>query len=121
LSLVFGEIIGNKIFELLDLENEFLVIWRNIRFIIPIVFMIIIFALLYKYSPCVKDRDDIRFKYTIPGGIFATVGWILASIIFSYYVNNFGNYSVTYGALGGIIVMLIWLYMSAIIILIGGE
>lgn len=121
LSLVFGEIIGNKIFELFNLGDEFLTIWTNVRFIIPIIFMVIIFSLLFKYSPSVKDRNDIRFKYTIPGGIFATLGWILASMLFSFYVNNFGNFSVTYGALGGIIVMLIWLYIGSIIILIGGE
>lgn len=120
-TLVFGEIIGRRVFNLLDLGAEFMTIWNYVRFIIPIVSMVIIFSLLYRYSPCVKDGNDIRFKYTIPGGLFATIGWILASVIFSFYVNNFGNYSVTYGALGGIIVMLIWLYIGSIIILVGGE
>lgn len=121
LTLVFGEIIGRQAFDLLNLGDEFVALWTYVRFIIPIAFMVIIFSLLYKFSPCVKDRNDIRFKYTIPGGLFATLGWILASAVFSFYVNNFANYSVTYGALGGIIVMLIWLYISAIIILVGGE
>lgn len=121
LTLVFGEIIGNQLFSLLNLGNQFTIIWNYIRYLIPISFMVIIFSLLYKYSPCVPKRNEIIFKYTIPGGLFATLGWILASVLFSYYVNNFGNYSVTYGALGGIIVMLIWLYISSIIILVGGE
>lgn len=121
LSLVFGELIGNTIFQLFNLGDKFLTLWTNIRFIIPISAMIIIFSLLYKYSPSVKDRDDIRLKYTLPGGIFTTLGWILSSVVFSYYVNNFGNYSVTYGALGGIIVLLVWLFISSIIILLGGE
>lgn len=121
LTLVFGEIIGQRVFDLLNLGDQFLVIWNYVRFIIPISAMVIIFSLLYKFSPCVVDRSDIQFKYTLPGGLFATLGWILASALFSYYVNNFGNYSVTYGALGGIIVMLVWLYISSIIILVGGE
>lgn len=121
LTLVFGEILGKQVFGLFNLGDEFLVIWKYTRFIIPIGFMVIIFSLLYKYSPAAEDRDDIRFKYTIPGGLFTTLGWILASVAFSFYVNNFGNYTVTYGALGGIIVMLVWLYMSSIIILVGGE
>ena len=121
LTLVFGEIIGRQAFNLLNLGDEFVVIWNYIRFIIPITAMVVIFSLLYKFSPCVANRRDIKFKNTIPGGIFTTLGWIIASVFFSYYVNNFGNYSVTYGALGGIIVMLVWLYMSSIIILVGGE
>lgn len=121
LTLVFGEIIGSQVFNLLNLGDEFVIIWTYIRFIIPIASMVIIFSLLYKYSPCVKDRDEIRFKNTVPGGLFATLGWIIASAAFSFYVNNFGNYSVTYGALGGIIVMLVWLYISSMIILLGGE
>ena len=121
LTLVFGEIIGQQVFGLFNLGHAFVAIWNYIRYIIPIAFMVIIFSLLYKNSPCVPDNKKIKFKNTVPGGIFATLGWILASALFSFYVNNFANYSVTYGALGGIIVMLIWLYMSSIIILVGGE
>lgn len=121
LTLVFGEIIGQQVFGLFNLGHAFIIVWNYIRYIIPIAFMIIIFSLLYKHSPCVPYNREIKFKYTIPGGIFTTIGWIVASALFSFYVNNFANYSVTYGALGGIIVMLIWLYMSSIIILVGGE
>jgi membrane protein len=57
----------------------------------------------------------------LPGALFATIGWIVVSLGFSFYVNNFGNYSATYGSIGGVIVLMIWLYLSAMIILIGGE
>ena len=64
---------------------------------------------------------DIKLKDSIPGAIFTTLGWLVTSTIFSYYVNNFSRYTITYGSLGGIIILLIWLYISSIIIVLGGE
>ena len=119
--LVVGEILGIKIFELLGHKKAFLDMWRNIRFIIPFIFMTITFSLLYKFSPCLKKDCKIRFRDTLPGSIFSSIGWILISSAFSYYVKNFGRYSATYGSIGGVIVLLIWLYMSSIIVVLGGE
>lgn len=121
ITLVLGEIIGRKLFEYLGKGEVFIKIWMNIRFVIPVIFMIYTFALLYKYSPCVAKRKNITLRSTIPGGIFATFGWIITSMAFSIYVNNFGKYSTTYGSLGGVIILLIWLYISSIIIVLGGE
>ena len=59
--------------------------------------------------------------HTLPGAIFATIGWILASGAFSYYVNNFANYSKAYGSLGAVIILLVWLYITSIMIVLGGE
>jgi len=83
--------------------------------------MIIIFALIYKYSPNIKDTDSISLKSTFPGAIFGSSSWIVLSLIFSYYVSNFGRYSVTYGSLGGVIILLIWLFISSMVIILGGE
>ena len=120
-TLVFGEILGRKLFELFGIGEFFLTIWTFIRFIIPVLFMIYIFALLYKFSPCVKRQNRIRLVNALPGGIFATIGWIITSLVFSFYVSNFGKYSTTYGSVGGVIVLLVWLYISSIIIILGGE
>lgn len=119
--LVFGEIIGNKIFSIFGATHIFYNIWELFRVIIPLLSMIIIFALLYKFSPTPEEGLNIRFTETLPGAIFATIGWLAASMIFSFYVNNFGNYSKTYGSLGGIIILLIWLYIASIMIILGGE
>lgn len=121
LTLVFGEILGIQLFALFGQKELFLNLWTNTRSVITSAYMVLIFALLYKYSPCVEQRREIRLKRALPGGIFTTLGWITTSYIFSYYVNNFGKYTVTYGSVGGIIVLLIWLYISSIIIIIGGE
>jgi membrane protein len=83
--------------------------------------MVFIFALLYKYSPCVENRRKIKLRNTLPGSLFSALGWMITSIIFSYYVNNFSRYTVTYGSVGGIIVLLIWLYIVSIIVVLGGE
>jgi len=121
-TLVIGELLGRKLFEFLGRGELFLSVWSSIRFIIPIFFMIFIFALLYKFSPCIEHRRDLKLIKSLPGGIFTTLGWILTSTIFSSYVSNFGSrYSTTYGSLGGVIVLLVWLYLSSIIIVLGGE
>ncbi|TJX66243.1 YihY/virulence factor BrkB family protein [Soehngenia saccharolytica] len=120
-TLVVGELLGKWIFAFIGNEVLFLNLWQYLRFIIPILYMIIIFALMYKYTPSTNRENKIKFKSTLFGSIFSTLGWIIASILFSYYVNNFGNYAVTYGSLGGVIVFLIWLYIISMIIILGGE
>lgn len=119
--LVFGKIIGEKIFTKFGATYVFYHIWEFLRMIIPIVAMITIFALLYKLSPPHEENLNLKFNETLPGAIFASLGWIIASMIFSFYANNFGNYSKIYGSLGGIIILLIWLYIANIVIILGGE
>ncbi|WP_236914598.1 YihY/virulence factor BrkB family protein [Clostridium sp. Cult2] len=119
--LVFGEIIGNNLFGLIGATNLFYHLWELMRIIIPFVSMIVIFALLYKLSPTPEEGLNIKFSHALPGAVFTTTGWIIASMVFSYYVNNFGKYSKTYGSLGGIIILLIWLYITSIMIVLGGE
>ncbi len=121
LTLVFGEVLGNKLFDFLGITQKFIIFWQYFRVIISLSFMVLIFALLYRYIPSIRNGKKINFKHAMPGAIFASLGWIITSTIFSYYVNNFGNYGKTYGSLGGIIVLLIWLYISSIIIIMGGE
>lgn len=117
--LVFGEVIFNAIF--VSYTWPTVVIWKILKVLIPLIFMILVFAILYKYSPSIKKGIKIKFSDSIPGAIFASLVWILLSTGFSFYVNNFGNYSKTYGSLGGIIAFLIWLYMSSIVIVLGAE
>ena len=119
--LVFGPVIGKRLAKGLPQATPIHFIWNIIRIIIPFISMIIIFALLYKFSPNPREGLRIKFRHTLPGAIFTTSGWLIASMVFSYYVNNFKSYSKTYGSLGGIIVLLIWLYITSIMIVVGGE
>jgi len=115
--LIFGKMLGSFLFNLLGHNELFATVWNLVRYLIPLAILMLVFAFLYVYSP----NQRVRFREVWLGSLLATLGWIIISTAFSYYVNNFGTYSKTYGSLGGIIVLLIWLYWSSIIILIGGE
>jgi membrane protein len=75
-------------------------------------------ALLYRYGPC---RKSAKWHWVTVGSLFATAVWLLASAAFSLYVSNFANYDKTYGSLGAVIVLLLWLYISFYIMLLGAE
>ncbi|RQD73652.1 MAG: YihY/virulence factor BrkB family protein [Candidatus Syntrophonatronum acetioxidans] len=115
--LVFGRTLGIMAFETLGLEETFYYIWPILRYLIPLLIIFAVFSFLYAYSPNVP----LRFKNVYVGAIFATLGWVLASQVFAFYVNNFAEFTRTYGSLGGIIIFLLWLYISSIVILMGGE
>jgi len=92
-------------------------LWAGLRWLVPPVLIYVVFSLIYWLVPNLK----IQFKSVLPGALFATVGWILTSLAFSFYVGSYGNYSSTYGSIGGIIVLMMWLYFSAIILMLGGQ
>ncbi len=119
--LIFGEIIGRDISSGINISSTFEVVWPILSIFIPLVALIITFTLLFMFGPAFPKGSRTNFKGALPGAIFVTLGWIISSTLFSFYVNNFGKYSVTYGSLGGVIVFLIWLYISSIIIMLGGE
>lgn len=114
---VFGKQIGIFMFSSFGLSDEFLDIWNGIRWIVSAAILFIVFTFLYWVAP----NRPLKFKEIISGSFFATFGWMFVSLAFSYYVNSFGHYSTTYGSLGAIIVLMIWFYLSAMIIIIGGE
>ncbi|MGV3760581.1 MAG: YihY/virulence factor BrkB family protein [Actinomycetota bacterium] len=75
-------------------------------------------AVLYRYGP---SRDDAEWRWVTPGAVVATVLWIAASAGFSVYVARFGSYNETYGSLGGIVVAMLWLFLTAYVALMGAE
>lgn len=86
----------------------------------PLLFAAVSFALavLYRYAP---NRDKPRWSWVNWGSAIATILWLLGSAGFSFYVSNFGNYNKTYGAVGGVVVTMLWFYLSAFIIILGAE
>lgn len=115
--LVFGKIIGYFIFNLIRLDSIFIYIWNVLRYIVGILTIIIIMINLYKYTP----NKSLKIKDVIPGSIISTLVWLSISFFYSYYVNNFSSYEFIYGSIGGIIVLITWLYLSSWSILIGLE
>jgi membrane protein len=89
-----------------------------LRFVVLAALLVLGLAVLYRYAP---DRDQPKWTWVSWGSGVATVVWILASIGFSIYVKSFGNYNKTYGALAGIIILMFWLYLTAVIVLVGAE
>src|SRR5215212_679267 len=89
-----------------------------LRFVLLAVLLMAGLAALYRYAP---DRDKPKWSWSSPGSMAATVLWVLASVGFSVYVNAFGNYNKTYGALAGIIILMFWLYLTAFVVLVGAE
>ena len=114
---VFGKEIGLFLFSQLGYTEEFIKIWNALSWLGSAIILFLIFTGLYWIAPNVK----IKCKSAFPGAIFATVGWIISSVGLSFYVGHISNYSLTYGGIGAIIVLMIWLYLSAFIIILGGE
>jgi membrane protein len=75
-------------------------------------------ASVYRYGPC---REKAEWKWVSPGAIMAAVLWVIGSALFSLYVSKFGSYDKTYGSLGAVVVFLMWLYLTAYVILLGAE
>jgi len=86
----------------------------------PVLYLVILFGLacLYRYGP---SRSRAQWRWVTWGSAIAGAIWILGSLLLSWYVSNFGTYNATYGSLGAVIGFMVWLWLSTIIVLIGGE
>ncbi|WP_233594871.1 YihY/virulence factor BrkB family protein [Amycolatopsis sp. WAC 04169] len=93
-------------------------VWDIAKWPVIALLVSLAFALLYWAAPNVKHPG---FRWLSPGGVLAVVVWVLASAGFAFYVGNFGSYNKTYGTLAGVIVFLVWLWISNIAVLLGAE
>ena len=117
IMLVFGRLIGDLIASYLPFPIVVYKVWNFLRYVLVVFMMILIFASIYRYTPSKR----LRWKEVIPGAIACTCGWLIVSLGFSFYINNFGNYSKIYGGLGAVIILITWLYITSMILIIGGE
>ncbi|MDD5285857.1 MAG: YihY/virulence factor BrkB family protein [Desulfuromonadaceae bacterium] len=117
LLLVFGPHIGDWIATLAGLGDTFTLAWNILRWPVIIWLMMSALSALYRYAPAIKHS----WMETAPGAVAATGAWVAVSLIFSYFVNNFDSYDKTYGSIGAVIALLVWMYASGLVILIGGE
>lgn len=114
---VFGRMIGIYIFSFFGASEQFISVWNSLRWVISSSVFFVIFLYLYRMAPNTK----VYLRDAVWGALFATIGWQVSSYGFSLYVNTMGNYSATYGSLGGVIILMLWFYISGIIIILGGE
>jgi membrane protein len=97
--------------------------WSNIaieflRWSVVLTVFLVGFAIIYKLGPNLGSSYPHRI---IPGALFAAFGWVLSSTGFSIYLQNFSNYEQVYGSIGAVVVMLLWLFISAYLVLLGGA
>ncbi|AQY51439.1 hypothetical protein PWEIH_14636 [Listeria weihenstephanensis FSL R9-0317] len=117
LLVVFGQQIGMFIFNHLNVSKETLDTWNNFRWVVTLAVIFVVFSFIYWIAPNRRSK----LISILPGAVFASLGWAIASMGFAYYVNNFANYSATYGSIGVIIILMLWFYLTGVILMIGGE
>ena len=88
------------------------------RWVVLWLLVVLALAVVYRFAP---DRDRPQWRWVSWGSAIAATLWLIASLGFSFYVRNFGSYGETYGALGGVVVMLLWFYLSAYVVILGAE
>jgi membrane protein len=119
LAIVLG---GGKVADYFAASYGFGVVlttsWRILQWPIAFAFMLLAFALIYYFAPDLRDQD---WKWITPGSVIGVVLWLLASFAFKGYLHFFDSYSKTYGSLGAVIVLMLWLYVTGLAVLIGGE
>jgi membrane protein len=92
-------------------------VWTVVRLVATLAALLALMACLYRFAPNRHPRE----RWVTAGGVVATVTWLLASVALSFYVSSFGSYAKTYGALAGVAVLLLWMYITAYAVLLGGQ
>jgi membrane protein len=118
LALVLTGPIVDAVAGPLGISSTATTIWDIAKWPVMLAIVITIIAVLYYSTPNVKLRG---FKWVTPGGIVAVAVWLIASAAFAFYVANFGSYDKTYGTLGGVVVMLMWLWITNLALLFGHQ
>ena len=116
LLTVFGQKLQILMQVFFHIPENNIIVSNTFRWVITLVISTLTLIALYYIAP----NTCIRCKDVIPGAIFAAIGWQITSVIFAFYVNYFGTFSATYGSVGGVIILMTWFYLSAMIIIMGG-
>jgi membrane protein len=117
-AVVLSGPVAEQVGSLFGVGASALTVWDIAKWPVLVLIVAFMFAVLYYSSPNVKQPG---LGSVMPGGILAVILWIVVSAAFAFYVANFGSYNKTYGALGGVIVFLVWLWLTNLAILLGAE
>jgi membrane protein len=115
--LVFGERVGDAVAGALGVGAMFTRAWNIARWPAILLLALLGITLVYHFAPAVRQR----WHWVTPGSAFALIGWVVASYGLRLYVTYFGNYNATYGSIGGVILLMLWLYLSSLTLLVGAE
>jgi membrane protein len=115
--VVFGRSIGGTVAEAIGLGAIFQVVWTVVQWPIVAGIVLFTFAVNYYFAPAAEQK----WRWISPGAVLAFIFWLLFSLAFSYYAGNFSSYNETYGSLAGVIIFMLYIYYSALIMLVGAE
>jgi membrane protein len=115
--MVFGPLIGAMVAGWLGLGDVFKRVWAVVNIPIVIACALIGIQLVYYLAPA----GARRWRWVTPGATFALLAWLVMSYGLRLYVGRFANYSATYGSIGGVILLMLWLYLSSVVFLVGAE
>lgn len=118
LAVVISGPVAEQVGNLVGAGDAAVTAWEIAKWPVIALVVTILFAILYWASPNVKQP---AFRWITPGGILAVVLWVIASALFAFYVANFSSYNATYGSIAGVIVFLVWLWITNLAILLGAE
>ncbi|HEX6731612.1 MAG TPA: YihY/virulence factor BrkB family protein [Pyrinomonadaceae bacterium] len=116
--VVAGGHIADGLARMFGFSSVFSITWKIVQWPIVLAFMILAFALIYYFAP---DLHDQKWKWLTPGSAIGVALWLAISVAFRVYLHFFDSYSNTYGSLGAVIILMLWLYFTGAAILIGGE
>ena len=115
--IVFGGVIQDWVGNSIGLRKPLLILFAAFRWVIIALLLLSAFAIIYYFGPDVEQK----FRFISPGSLLGAVLLVLTSLGFRLYVADFSNYTATYGSLGAVIVLLMWLYIGGLVILVGSE
>ena len=118
IALILTGPVAKGVGEAVGLGGTAVTVWNIAKWPVLLLMVVTIFAILYYSAPNVKLPG---FRWITPGSVLAVVVWIIASVAFAFYVANFGSYNKTYGALGGVVTFLVWIWITNIAVLLGAE
>lgn len=116
--VLYGGSIGKLIASQIGLSKVFSIVWPIVQWPMTFFAMFLSFSIIYYYGP---DLDQRKWYWVTPGSAIGVILWLVASVGFRIYLHFFNTYSATYGSLGAVIILMLWLYITGFAILVGGE
>ncbi len=116
--MLYGSQIALLVARWLNFGDAFTQVWKIVQWFFVLAFVLLAFTSLYSFAPNLKD---VKWRWLTPGSLLGVVLWLLISFGFRLYIHLFQTYSTTYGSLGAVIVLLLWLYLTGAAIILGGE
>lgn len=115
--IVFGGVTEDWIGSRFGFSEVLVMFFAAFRWVVIVLALLLGFAIIYCYAPNVEQK----FSFVTPGSVFGVVMLVLASLAFSFYTKNFADYNATYGSIGAMIILMLWLYIAGLVMLLGAE